>query len=121
MASRLSSASWAGCWAGRACAGWPVVPGRSAAAAGAGPGWGAAAAQDLVGGLREGGFVCLAVAAPVEGGADVAPGGLAHRGVDVVAVDPRDLVQVSVGQPDVDLAYVMRVEVDLPFAAGALG
>ncbi|MFH9426563.1 hypothetical protein [Streptomyces sp. NPDC017529] len=48
-------------------------------------------------------------------GADVLPGVVAERLVDVVAVDPGDFGERAVGQADPDLADVVGIVVDLPF------
>ncbi len=49
----------------------------------------------------------------------VLPGVVVERLVDVVAVDPRNLSELTVGQADPDLADVVGVVVDLPFPASA--
>ncbi|MFC9219302.1 hypothetical protein ACFT8W_00505 [Streptomyces hygroscopicus] len=61
----------------------------------------------------------LAVPALFDLGLDVAPEGVVEGLVDVVAVDPADLVQLSVGEADPDLAGVVGVVVDLPLAVFA--
>ncbi|MGN5376925.1 hypothetical protein ACQ4WX_02685 [Streptomyces lasalocidi] len=75
------------------------------------------AAHELVEGVGEVSFVGVAVAVAGGDGFDVLPGGAVERLVDVVAVDPRDLCEVSVGQADPYLAGVVRVGVDFPSAA----
>ncbi|MFJ9552072.1 hypothetical protein, partial [Streptomyces erythrochromogenes] len=77
------------------------------------------AAHELVEGVGEAGFVLLGVTVvAVDGlGADVLPGAFVERPVDVVAVDPRNLGEFAVGEPDPDLADVVGVVVDLPFPA----
>ncbi len=47
---------------------------------------------------------------------DMAPRLVVERLVDVVAVDPRDLMEPPVAQARPDLAGIMRVVVDLPSA-----
>lgn len=79
------------------------------------------AAHELVEGVGEVGFVLLAVVvvAVLGVGADVLPGVVVERLVDVIAVDPRDFGEVTVGEANPDLAHVVGVVVDFPFPAPA--
>lgn len=79
------------------------------------------AAHELVEGVGEAGFVLLGVTVvAVNGlGADVLPGAFVEGPVDVVAVDPRNLGEFTVGEADPDLAHVVGVVVDFPFPAAA--
>ncbi|MFJ8746886.1 hypothetical protein ACIRL2_47040 [Embleya sp. NPDC127516] len=52
-----------------------------------------------------------------DGGTHVLPGVFVERVVGVLAVDPRDLGRLAVGQADPHLAAVVRVVVDLPLPA----
>lgn len=79
------------------------------------------AAHELVEGVGEACFVLLGITVvAVNGlGTDVLPGAFVEGPVDVVAVDPRNLGEFTVGKADPDLAHVVGVVVDLPFPAAA--
>ncbi len=108
LSSSQASACGAGSWGGRVpAAGGGVSSGAARVIRRCSPGGGGAgvcAARELVEGVGEAGFVGVAVAVAAGDRFDVLPGGAVERLVDVVAVDPRDLCQVSVGQADPDLA-----------------
>ncbi|MEV7283032.1 hypothetical protein AB0O01_00430 [Streptomyces sp. NPDC093252] len=58
----------------------------------------AGAAQELVEGVGDVGLVLVAVSALFDLGLDVTPDGFIEGLVDVVAMDPRDLVELAVGE-----------------------